>query len=185
MSGRLKLITDAAIEPVTPADLRSFGRISSEVVDADLIPLIVTARQLAENYQNRAYVTQTRELVFDAFPDCPIQIPLPPLISLVSVVVTDINGTVTTMTLTDFVVDTSGACGQISLKYNKSWPSVIPERAGVVIRFTAGYGAVAELVPGKIKTALTVGALWLYDHPGEAMTDLFYTLLNDDRVQSV
>lgn len=185
MSGRLKLITDAAIEPVAPADLRSFGRVSSDVEDSALIPLIVTARQQAEGYQNRAYITQTRELVFDSFPCCPIRIPLPPLISLVSVTVTDINGAVTTMTLTDFVVDTSGACGQISLKYNKSWPSVIPERAGVVIRFTAGYGEVAELVPGKIKIAIIVGALWLYDHPGEPMTDLFHALLDDDRVQAV
>lgn len=185
MSGRLKQITGPAAEPVLPADLRTFGRIPSEVIDATLTPLIKTARQQAEAHQNRAFITQTWELVFDSFPDCPIQMPLPPLISLVSSKITDINGTVTTMTLTDFITDTSGGKGAISLKYNKTWPAVIPERAGVVLRFTCGYGADGSLVPDRVRTAITLGALWYFDHPSEPMTDAFFLELDSDAIRVV
>lgn len=185
MNGRLKLYTAPTVEPVVPADLRLFGRISSDVTDGTLTPIIAAARQQAENYQNRAFITQTWELVFDGYPTCPIRIPKAPLISLVSVKVTSIAGVVTTMTLTDFLVDTSGINGQISLKYGKSWPAVIPERAGVVIQFTCGFGAAASNVPDRIKVAIETGALWLYDHPGEPMTDAFNLLLDLDRIQPV
>jgi len=185
MEGRLKLITGPAVEPVLPADVRAFGRISSDVTDGTLTSIIKSARDTAEGYQNRAYITQTWELVYDGFPVCPIQIPKPPLISLVSVTITDINGTVTTMTLTDFLVDTSGAIGTISLKYGKYWPSVTPERAGVVIRVTCGYGAAAANVPDKIKEAITIGAITRYYNPEAALPEAFYKSLDPDAIHLV
>ena len=47
--------------------------------DALITGLIKAAREYCEGYQNRAYITQTWELILDAFPDSVIQIPLPPL----------------------------------------------------------------------------------------------------------
>lgn len=185
MSGRLKQITGPVQEPVTVDDLRLYGRISSDVTDAALASLLASARQQAENYQNRAFITQTWELVFDSFPDYPVQIPLPPLVFLVSVTITDITGTVTPMTLTDFITDTSGGKGTISLKYNKYWPSVIPERAGVVIRFICGYGADGSDVSERVKLAIYLGALWYYDHPGEPMTPAFFAELDPDAIRVV
>jgi len=185
MSGRLKLITGPVGEPVLPEDVRLYGRISSDVTDATLNLLIASARQEAEGYQNRAYIAQTWELVFDSFPICPIRIPLPPLISLVSVAITDISGTVTAMSLTDFIVDSSGANGSINLKYGKNWPSVIPEYAGVVIRFTAGYGDSDFVVPDRVKTAIILGAVYRYDNPGGPMPDAFFMELDLDKIQTV
>jgi uncharacterized phiE125 gp8 family phage protein len=182
MGGRLKRITPPAVEPVLPADLRTFGRISTDVADATLTSIIKMARELAENYQNRAYITQTWELIFDEFPALPLDIPLPPLVSLVSVNVTDIDGVTTAMTLTDFTVDTSGGKGRIFLKYGEDWPSVIPEYAGVVFRFTCGYGSAGASVPSATLIAIELGALWIYDHPGEAMTEAFYRILDPERV---
>jgi len=54
---------------------------ASTVVEDDLInALIATARQYAEDFQNRAYISQTWELWLDKFPDKNyIEIPLPPL----------------------------------------------------------------------------------------------------------
>jgi uncharacterized phiE125 gp8 family phage protein len=185
MSGRLKLITKPAIEPVTVDDVRLFGRMPDDVDDEAIEPLIASARKAAEEYQGRAYITQTWELVFDSFPACPIQIPKPPLLTLVSVQVTDITGSLTTMTLTDFLVDPSGACGTISLKYGKSWPAVIPERAGVVIRFTCGYGPAASDVPDRVKMAIIFGAVFRHFDTESQLPDAFYRELDDDCIRMV
>lgn len=186
MTGRLKLATPPATEPVLPADLKTFGRIPADVADATLTPLIIAAREAAEEYLNRALITQSWDMVLDGFPCGLIHLPRPPLISLTSVTVTDVAGSVTAMNISDFVVDTSGAVGSIALKYGKYWPSVIPERAGVVIRYSCGYGDAAA-VPQRIKTAIIYGALWQYDHPGEniAYPQAFYDLLSIDRIEPV
>lgn len=47
--------------------------------DTLLTGFITAARKYCEGYQNRAYITQTWELILDAFPDSVIQVPLPPL----------------------------------------------------------------------------------------------------------
>lgn len=181
MAGRLKLITGPAGEPVLPADLRTFGRLSTDVVDATLISLIKTTREAAEAHQNKAYIAQTWELVFDSYPRCPIEIPKPPLASIVSVIVTDISGNVTTVPTTNFVVDTSGGRGTISLKYGKYWPTVTPERAGVVVRFTCGY-ANSAAVPEQVKTAIALGALFRFDNADGEMPDAFYRELDSERI---
>lgn len=182
MQGRLKLITGPAVEPVLPADLRTFGRLSSDVADGTLTPLIKAAREAAEAYQNRAYITQIWELIFDGYPCGVIDIPKPPLVSLTSVTVTDINGTVTAMNTADFVVDTTAAKGSISLRYGKYWPGVIPERAGVAIRFTCGYGAAGANVPDRVKIAIALGALFRYDNAEGEMPEAFYRELDPDRI---
>lgn len=185
MDGRSQLITGPAIEPVVPADLRLYGHLSADVSDATLTPLITAARQMAEDHQNKAYLTQTRELIFDGFPATPIRIPHPPIISLVSVKITDITGAVTTMTLTDFIVDMSGGVAQISLKYGKYWPVVIPEWSGVAVRYTCGYGATATTVPEIVKTAIILGALFRYDNADAPMTAAFFQLLDFDQIRPV
>ncbi len=47
--------------------------------DSLITGFITAAREYCEGYQNRAYITQTWELLLDEFPDSVIQIPLPPL----------------------------------------------------------------------------------------------------------
>jgi uncharacterized phiE125 gp8 family phage protein len=184
MEWRTKLITAPATEPVTPADLRLFGRIPSDVSDATLTPLIKSAREAAEDYQNRAYITQAWELIGDTIPTCDIDLPLPPAIALTSVTITDTTGTATTVPTTDFTLDTSGGKARLSLKYGKNYPAVTPEKAGVAIRWTCGYGA-ASAVPERIKTAIILGALWYYDHPAEPMTEAFFKELDANRLTPV
>jgi uncharacterized phiE125 gp8 family phage protein len=184
MAGRLKLITPPASEPVTAADLKAYGRIPSDAADADLVKLIKSAREAAEKHLNRALITQTWELVYDGFPCLPLAMPMPPLATLVSINVTDINGATTALTLSDFIVDVSGVKGSLALKYGKFWPSLIPEYAGVAIRFTCGYGE-ATAVPERMATVIKLGALWYYDHPDEALPQGFFDELNPDRVVPV
>jgi uncharacterized phiE125 gp8 family phage protein len=185
MAGRLKLITGPAAEPVTAADLRAFGRISSDVLDATLTPLLAAARQLAEDYLNRALINQTYELVYDDFPDLPFSLPMPPLSALTSAKVTDTTGAVTTMDNSDFVVDSSGGMASMNLKNGKAWPAVTPGYAGVAIRYVTGYGATGASVPDSIKLAIKAAALSMYDNPSADFSAVFHALLDPERVMPV
>ena len=82
---------------------------ASTVVEDDLISsLITTARQYAEDFQNRAYISQTWELWLDKFPsENQIQIPLPPLQVPAITAGTFVTGTVyriLTIGTTDFTL---------------------------------------------------------------------------------
>lgn len=123
--------------------------------DTLLTNLIKAAREYCEGFTNRAYITQVWDLLLDSFPvGDSISIPYPPLVSVASVKYYDTENTEATMDSGDYYVDTYKEPGRIVLGYNKSWPTTILRPAnGVIIRFTAGYGAAAA-VPQKVKQAM-------------------------------
>lgn len=182
----LTLKTPPAIEPVTVSEVMEFGRITADdlATYSNMERLIKSARQKAESYQNRSLVTQKWELTLDNYPRLPLEFPNPPLVSVQSVVITDIDGTVTSMTMTDFTIDTSGVKGRIDLKYGCTWPNVTPETAGIKINYTAGYGN-PESVPDDTKTAIAIAALHRFDDPFGDIPQAFYRLLDSNRIQPV
>lgn len=179
------LITPPTVEPVVPADVRQYGHMSADVSDAMLTPLITAARMNAEKYQSRAYITQTWDLVCDNYPPLPIKLPTPPLLALLSVTITALDGVITTMDITKFRTDKSGGVGCISLLYGEAWPITLPEWAGVVFRYTCGYGATAVTVPLLTRQAIIFGALWMFDHADESLPPAFFQLLSPDRIELV
>ena len=78
----LKINTAPIEEPISIAEAKTHLRIDSEdtVEDALLNALVTAARQYAEDFQRRAYITQIWELWLDKWPgEGFIKIPLPPL----------------------------------------------------------------------------------------------------------
>lgn len=123
--------------------------------DGQISAIITAAREFCEDFQARAFVTQTLELTLDAWPagSC-IKIPRPPLQSVVSVTYTDKDGVDATWDPSNYVVDAKSQPGRIALAYGKSWPSVTLQPVnGVTIRYVAGYGDAAK-VPKKIRQAM-------------------------------
>lgn len=154
----LKLVTAPTEEPVTLADAKAHLRLDGTDEDSLVTSLITAARQWCEGYQNRAYVTQTWDLVLDAWPRDSepdrVRIPLPPLQSVASVKYMDADGVQATMPASDYLVDVASQPGRLVLAYGKSWPTVtLQPAAGIEIRFTAGYGA-ATAVPETVKQAI-------------------------------
>ena len=159
----LKLITAPATEPVTSSEAKSHLRVDTTADDTLIGTLITAARQHVENHLRRALITQTWELVMDAFPAGDvIRLPRPPLVSVTSIKYTDVAGSESTFSSAAYVVDTDSTKGRVVLKSGESWPSdTLAAANGVRVRYVAGYGSAAA-VPNPIRQAvlLLIGTLY-------------------------
>lgn len=174
METSLKLYTAPSVEPVTLYEAKMQLRIDespdAEHRDDDFVTeLIETARLSCEEFQNRAYITQTWDLYLDAFPgEDYIEIPLPPLQSVTHLKYKDTAGDLQTWDSSNYVVDINQEPGRIALAYGISWPSTYAEIQAVQIRFVAGYGDAASSVPGSVKSAIKLKVTELYENRGDA-----------------
>jgi uncharacterized phiE125 gp8 family phage protein len=182
----LKVITAPTIEPVSLDEVKLCARIDSDVEDTILLSWIKAARELAEGFQRRSYITQTLELTFDEFPCLPMYIPRPPLASISTVKYFDYQNTETSIALTDFIVDADSEPGRLDFAYNKLWPAVtLRPMAAVKIRYTAGYGAAASAVPAVVKDAIMLYCSYRNENRTaevDAVPEHFYNLLRPDRM---
>jgi uncharacterized phiE125 gp8 family phage protein len=161
----LKLITPPAAEPVSLSEAKEHLRITGTDEDALITTFIEAAREYCEEYQNRAYITQTWDLSLDEFPDSPYSLPKPPLQSISSIKYYDQDGTEDEFNASNYLVDTASVKGRVSLAYGKSWPSVgLQPMNGVIIQFIAGYGDAGSDVPERIRNAIKVLVGQIYEN---------------------
>jgi len=186
----LRVITPPAVEPITVADAKTELGITAGDQDARLARLIRTARELAEQYTNRAFITQTLGLQLDAFPERgipwwdgvrqvsiqaftggdPIWLPRPPAIAVTSVTYWDADDTEFTMDATQYEVDAMSEPARLVLLSGASWPfSVRAYRAGLVT-YTAGYGSDPADLPGVIAEAILSHVRDSVERPNPAVT---------------
>lgn len=150
----LVLVTPPAQEPVPLAEAKAHLRVDTADDDALIQALIVAAREHVEHIIRRALVTQTWDLILDAFPADEIMLPRPPLQSVSSITYRLQDGTVVTLDPANYVVDTKSEPGRVVLAPGRSWPSDPLYAAGAVtVRYVAGYGDPAA-VPVAIKQAI-------------------------------
>jgi uncharacterized phiE125 gp8 family phage protein len=180
----VKIYTAPVGEPVTVEQVKLAARVDYVDDDAMIAQWITTARELAEAFHGRAYLNQTIDLSFDRFPCTPLDLPRPPLVSVTSVTVTDING-VTTDVTSSFEVDNNSEPGRIAFKWGYHWPAIIlKEIGGVKIRYVAGYGTSASnTVPQFVKDAIILWCSWKNDNRTAEVEApaAFYSLLRQDR----
>ena len=159
----LKLITAPAAEPVSTSEAKSHLRVDTTADDTYIGTLITVARQNVESHLRRALISQTWEVVLDAFPAGVIRLPKPPLASVTSIKYTDDEGVEATYSSANYVVDTDTEPGRVVLKSGQTWPAVTLAAAnGVRVRYVAGYGAAGSNVPQAIRQAilLVIGSLY-------------------------
>jgi len=165
----LTIVTGPAIEPVTLEEIKDHIRLSSTVSgteDTMLLSFITVARDYCERFQNRSFMQQTWDYVIDRWPSgITMYIPLPPLLSVTSVTYYATGGTAAVMTASTYIVDTNGEPGRVVLAYGEVWPTTTLQPAnGVKVRFLAGYGSVASLVPARVKNAIKSLVGHMYEH---------------------
>jgi uncharacterized phiE125 gp8 family phage protein len=184
------LVTPPAVEPVLLADAKQQVRIDTTADDALVTNLITGARQWAEKYTCRAFVTQTWQVAIDLFPGAAerwwdgerqgpitgldavnyISLPRAPLQSITSVQYFDNTDTPTVWPTSNYFVDTVREPGRLALRLGSVWP--IPSRLtnGIVITYVSGYGNDGTNVPEPIKTAIRQLVAHWYEHRGDAAT---------------
>ena len=158
-----KITTSPAVEPVSLTDMKLHLRVTS-TADNDLITsLIQAARQWCEDYENRAYITQTITAKMDSFCN-EIEIPKPRLQSVTSIKYIDVDGNQQTLSDSCYDVDIYGEPGRITLAYNQSWLGIRGDVNGIEIIYKAGYGDAAPAVPKKTIAAIKLLAAHLYEN---------------------
>lgn len=157
----LKLITAPSLEPVTLAEAKLHLRVDTADEDALISALITAARQRAEHHLQRSLVTQTWERVLDAFPEAEIELGVPPVQGITSIVYADAQGVTQTISAAAYVLDAVRDPGWVLPASGYAWPATASTVNAVRVRFTSGYGA-PSAVPESIKAwiKLHIGALY-------------------------
>lgn len=183
----LRLIEAPTDIPVSVAEIKAHAGISTSADDALLGSLILAAVGDAENRTRRQLCPATWELILDEFPKTPckhrkrryeisvqdvkvaaIEIPMPPLVDVVSIKYTDTDGVEQTMMSGAYVVDQDSLPGRVYPAYGTSWPGTLDAPGAVVVRFSCGWAMddtaspPAWEGPDDIKTWIKVRVATLY-----------------------
>jgi uncharacterized phiE125 gp8 family phage protein len=183
MDCTLKLITAPSIEPVTVAEVKQAAHIDYNNEDTLISTWIKSARELAETFQGRAYSTQIWEMSFDNFPETPLYIPRPPLISIDSIKYYNYLDSEYTFDLGNLIIDTDSQPGRINLAFCMSWPFVtLRSIDSVKIRYTAGNVDVAH-IPASVKDAIMFYCAYRNENRAEGeIPQQFFDLLNSEKI---
>lgn len=141
-----------SVEPVTLAEAKVHLRVTHSSEDALITALIVAAREHVESVTGRKLISQQWELIQDAFPCGPVQLPFSPIITIDSVKYLDDDGALQTLDTAEYAKDTYSVPGWVSPV--DTWPSTYDTINAVTIAFTVGYGATAADVPASLKAAM-------------------------------
>lgn len=112
-----------------------------------------------------------------------MNIPLPPLQSIVSITLYDEDGGSTVMNLDDFITDKDSEPARLAFKKNKIWPEIkLRSINSVKIRFIAGFTTV-NLIPESVKTAIMLYVSHRFENPEtDDVPAAFKDILWPDRI---
>jgi uncharacterized phiE125 gp8 family phage protein len=170
----LRVVTAPPYEPILLAEAKKHLEIATDETrhDDHITGLIVAAREWLEGYTGRAYVLQTLEMTFDAYPGCVIELPRAPVQSIDSIKYVDGNGVEQTWAVANYQSDLNRVPARVALAYGGLLPSSQRTDLGSwKIRFAAGYpvGSPADAdgyrqnVPQLAKLAMKVHVMWAFE----------------------
>lgn len=153
-------------EPLDPRETADHIRAGDDSAVVQLVAdYLLVAREWVESEIHTSLSQRTITLYLDEFPTWEIEVRLPPLQSVSSIVYLDSGGTSTTLSSTLYRVDTTGFPGRITPAYAQIWPFTYPVTRAVTITATVGYTS-ADLVPNCAKQAMRILAKMMFDSGG-------------------
>ncbi len=186
---RIKNATEPTTEPISLTELKVQLRINSSAEDAALTSLISAARMTLEQVTKRTIARATFQMFMDRWPcggadawwdgtrqgsirelvgdSNELSIPAPPLVSVESIKTYTDADVATTMSASDYYVDTKSLdqLGRVALRTGASWPIALRTRNGIEVNYTAGYADGS--VPAALKLAVLNTAAWAYNNRGD------------------
>jgi uncharacterized phiE125 gp8 family phage protein len=147
--------TAPTVEPLSTEEAKKHLNIGDDddADDTQIDSFVKAARIYCETRTNRAFINTTFDQVYDCFPGV-FRPARSPLVSVTSITYTATDGTSTTLSASEYVVDIKREPGRICNAYGYTWPSVRGIQNAVTVRFVAGYGAAASSVPETLRQAM-------------------------------
>lgn len=183
----IKVTTPPTTEPVNVSDFKLDARWDAADLDSRISAHIKGAREAAEGYQNRAYLTQTIQKSVNSLCGT-IELERPPFQELTSVKYYDVDEVERDFAITNFNIDSISEPARMRLKYGITFPAVSLRTLNpIVITYKAGF-TTAEQVPQMVKEAIImyVSALMELDpEKHKAAKEAFYNMLGGNRVVPV
>jgi uncharacterized phiE125 gp8 family phage protein len=159
-----KVTTPPATEPVTVDELKLFARIDGTEEDTILSLLITAIRESCEGYCGRAFITQTITMKLDFWPGDVVELPRPPLISVLAVELLDESDVITTFASANYYTVVEAIPCKLIVKRDVQYPfQNVRDYGGYQIRFTCGYGDDASDVPNALRQAILQWATYQYE----------------------
>lgn len=178
-----QLITAPTSDPVTLAEAKSQLRVDHSDEDARIASLIKAATAYLDGRTGilgRCLITQTWELLLDAFPDEDIEIPLGPVSSVTSIKYIDPNGIEQTIPGASYYVDTASLSAWVIPQ--DEWPLTMRTANAVAVRYVAGAAAAPEPIRHAI---LLLVATWYENRSTGEIPAAFGALITPFRRLSV
>jgi len=195
----LQISSISTAEPVEIADVKTHLKIQTTAEDTLIDLYITAARQSCENLIKRSLVDTRWALMIDDFYSSRIELPRPPL----STVVADItvsyrktDGNTTNLSSTYYTIEHRAEPGFLRLNHQLNWPNNVQDSEGAVtISYRSGYSSVTETTacPEGIKhwIKMRVGQMLEYresltdERPARVQADFVDGLLDPYKVISI
>ena len=171
--GKLNVKAAPTSEPVTTSEVKTAGRIDTTEFDTLIDELTTGARKTLEVKTHRTFITTTYEMYLDRW-YAVIELMRPPVQSVGSVEYKDSDGNWTTVSSSDYFVDTYADPPTVTpLDF---WPTIqeLDERNRVRITYDAGYGTASD-VPEQIKAAIKAIVIDMFEHPEKGPEETLHT----------
>lgn len=176
---------EPAVEPVTLAEAKIHLRVDGDDENTYMETLITAARMWAEGVTRRKFINTTVRLSLDVLPDV-VRLPFGKTQSITTFAYTDEDGNAATLPSgsTGYTLDSDSEPARIVPYYDTDWPTTYEVNNAIQITYVVGYGAAATSVPAKIKQAILMYCLHLYERDGatEGVVETAENLLRDYRI---
>lgn len=167
---RKKKLVAAVNLPLTTDEAKAQSRVTFADDDDLFHQLIHAATTELETRCQRTLCESTWTLTLDEFPEGGIKLPMPPILSVQSIVYYDSTGAQLTLNPADYIVDTASEPGWVWLAPGKVWPETQDRINAVTVTYKAGYlsGGTAqqqrEAVPKDLRAWLLIRVATLYEN---------------------
>lgn len=155
-------------EPLLLDEIKAHLRIDHADEDGLLDSMRIAVRVAVEDFLRRALIDQRWQRVLDRWPDGPVSLPRPPLLSVTEIRIAQADGEMSVVSPQIYRVENRAEPGFVLPRPGQRWPSSAMTRAAIEIDYTAGYGPDWNAVPGPIRQAMLMLLASYYDNRADS-----------------